>query len=111
MLQGMAPLLHAHSGVKGRENGGLHLPELSWVKPVQGGPVMLESDSHVKTFVVADYLDPAEKESPVPPVSPTVANPVAERVAGQFWVTSPSTRTVSPRADCLIPYSCAPPRA
>jgi hypothetical protein len=111
MLQGMTPLLHAHSGVHGREHGGLHLPELSWVKPVHGGPVMLETDSHVKTFVVADYLDPTDGESPVPPVLPTIVNPVAESVAGQIWVTLPSTRTVSPKAGCLIPYSCAPPRA
>ncbi|HEX8980926.1 MAG TPA: hypothetical protein VF811_14560 [Parasulfuritortus sp.] len=109
LLQGFAPLLHAHSGfVLG--HGGIHLPDLDG-NVVHHGPPVLEEVHHHATIGVADSLESRRGDVPFPP-SPVLAGRLPGLDIDQAlpWVPVPVLKSVYSRADYLRPYPCAPPR-
>lgn len=113
MLQGMAPLLHAHAGLASMEHSGLHLPELSVAAAGtdQDRTVLSTSDSQLWTLGLANMPRNQLDNSVAPPAQPVLYRPVPVAEAEPSWIPEPLTLPASLQAASLIPYSCAPPRA
>lgn len=109
MLQSMMPLVHAHAGMAGFGHGGLHMPEIAQDAPSSSDQAV-QSGTLAKTIVIADFLNTPQGDYAVLPARLLLTALVAELRSGPTWVTTPSPRPVLLQSDCLIPFSCAPPR-
>lgn len=109
MLQGFAPLLHAHSGLVGGQ--GLHLPELNFSAD-QAGHVEIKATSHQSVTVhVADSVE--KRRSLTGGNSPALVGglPPQAQNQTQTWPHVSVFQSAVFQTDHLLPYPCAPPRA
>lgn len=109
LLQGMAPLLHAHAGTP--HHGGIHLPDGFVSEAAPGQVTPAQSSDDPPAFTLDDSLE-AQDLTPILG-GPMLAfrQPIPATVPVASWIPIAYENPLTLGIHRLTPPTCAPPRA